>query len=107
MLFDWLPLLKQQRHVLVAIVNGAHLKAHRHLDGQKVHKLHFVQPDLGQDNQELVIADAVVDNLRSRGLIDSNMKFPAATYLLTDKGAEVARKLAGASTAPLTVHNVR
>jgi hypothetical protein len=33
-----------------------------------------------------VIAGAVVDGLVRAGLIESNMKFPAATFLLTDKG---------------------
>ncbi len=111
MLRDWLPLSNEQKRVLRAIVGGAYLKAHRHLDGYKVHKLHFGQSDSAQNVDEHVVADGVVDGLRRRGLIDSNLKFPAATYMLTDHGAKVVQRLLGtmsqSATIPLTVHNVR
>lgn len=36
---------------------------------------------------------ATVQALHERDLIDSNKKFPAATYLLTDKGKEIVTHL--------------
>lgn len=66
--------------VLRALITGSSLKSHRDLDGRKVYRLHAL--DGGQE----VLRKAVVDGLRRRGLIVSNQKFPAATYVLTEKG---------------------
>lgn len=66
--------------VLNAIANGATLKAHRALDGSKIHKLHPLQGDT------VMIPRTVVRMLEQQGWVRSNMKFPAATYLLTEKG---------------------
>lgn len=71
---------------MVAIAEGWTLKSHRYLDGRKVYRLH----PLGEGEAEEV-AWETVEGLRERGLIDSNKKFPAATYLLTDKGREVVK----------------
>lgn len=81
MLRRWLPLSKAEKHLLIALSQGAQLKAHRYLDGHKVHKLYDVE-----SAAEEVVEDQVVDGLLQRGLIYSNMKFPAATYLLTEAG---------------------
>jgi hypothetical protein len=71
-----------QRHILRAMVDGATLKAHRTLDGEKVHRLH---PLSGAPE---VVDARVVESLRELGLIQSNLKFPAATYVLTERGLE-------------------
>lgn len=73
--------------VLSAIGHGATLKAHRTIDGNKVHKLHPLQGDA------VLVPSAVVRTLEQRGWVRSNMKFPAATYLLTDKGRQALLRL--------------
>lgn len=67
-----------QRILLQALRDGATLKVHRDLDGRKDHLLHPLSGDPAPVPAELVGA------LRTRGLIRSNLKFPAATYVLTD-----------------------
>lgn len=83
--------------LLVALLSGAILKAHRALDGTKVHKL-----NCGEQPTQIV-PEHIVRRLERRKFIQSNMKFPAATYLLTAEGAEVARERYGMKTSPLTV----
>jgi hypothetical protein len=73
-------------HVLLAMANQQTLKSHRDIEGHKVYKLHAL------DGAEEIVPPAVVEALSDGGLIDSNKKFPAATYWLTEKG----RRLAGA-----------
>jgi len=73
--------------VLTALANGATLKAHRTLDGSKVHKLHPLQGEV------ILIPATVVRLLEQHGWVRSNMKFPAATYLLTEKGRQVVGQL--------------
>ncbi len=74
----------EQRQVLHAIAAGWTLKSHRYLDGEKIYRLH----SLG--GEEVDVPAPVVENLVRRRLIQSNQKFPAATYLLTEKGVAVA-----------------
>jgi hypothetical protein len=61
------------------MLDGAALKVHRDLDGRKTHLLHPL------DSDPLPVAAELVESLRSLGLIQSNLKFPAATYVLTDR----------------------
>lgn len=82
--------------LLVDLQNGAILKVHRTLDGAKVHKLHRH----GVDATEINIA--IVRYLEKQNLIQSNMKFPAATYLLTEQGAATRQRIDGSSTKSLT-----
>lgn len=86
------------KHVLSALAHGQRLQDHRELDGSKVYKLHALV-----DNTVEVIEPSVVEDLQRQAYIRSNMKFPAATYLLTDKGAAVAATLTAMSTVPLLV----
>ncbi len=69
-----------EAHVLAAIAAGWTLKDHRYLDGRKEYRLHslagVVEP----------VAPEIVQALVEGGMIDSNKKFPAATFWLTDKG---------------------
>jgi len=73
------------KRVVMAIAEGWTLKSHRYLDGSKEYRLH----PLGEGEAETVRWETV-EALRERELIDSNKKFPAATYLLTDRGREIA-----------------
>jgi hypothetical protein len=85
-------LSKTQQRVLVALANGYFLKSHRYLDGAKVHKLHSLA------GSAETIRRTTVEHLCNQGLIDSNKKFPAATYWLTEKGKLVAVALSGQIT---------
>lgn len=91
-------LSEAERHVLLGLAAGWVLKSHRELDGAKQYVLHPI------DEQEpQPVSWETMDRLREAGLIDSNKKFPAATYLLTDQGKEVASHLGnGDDTLPLT-----
>lgn len=86
-------LSRDARSVLAALVNGQHLKSHREVDGAKRYALHDAA-----NATHTPVAVATVDELRDAGLIAGNMKFPAATYLLTTEGEKVAASL---STSPL------
>lgn len=79
-----MELTASEKRVMLAIAEGWTLKSHRYLDGRKEYRLH----PLGEGEAESV-AWETVEKLREQELIDSNKKFPAATYLLTDKGREV------------------
>lgn len=70
--------------LLRALRDGATLKVHRTLDGEKVHRLHPLEGEPVPVDRDLV------DQLVRAGLIVSNMKFPAATYLLTEEGVREA-----------------
>lgn len=85
-------LTEAQRRLLAALGAGASLKSHRYLDGTKACRLH----PLDQPAASEPVAAADVAALERLGLIRSNMKFPAATYLLTAKGEAVRAALEGA-----------
>lgn len=74
-------LLRKQLAVLLAMGEGMTLKSHRYLDGEKVYRLHSLDGETAEG-----VAQMLVEDLRELGLIVGNMKFPAGTYLLTDKG---------------------
>lgn len=83
-----------QRTILAAMQAGDRLKVHRAVDGDKSYRLHRLD-----DNHAWAVASTAVDGLARAGLIESNMKFPAATFLLTDKGRTVAASITGRVTA--------
>ena len=90
--------MPDERRVLRAIAAGWTLKVHRTLDGEKVYQLHPLEDAPIED-----VDGRVVEGLREQGLIDSNKKFPAATYLLTEKGRQAALALGeDAEELPLT-----
>ncbi|HEY3418580.1 MAG TPA: hypothetical protein VGM23_17020 [Armatimonadota bacterium] len=68
------------KRVLVAMAGPCFLKSHRDIEGNKMYKLHPLE------GPEQIVPAGVVDALVEHGLIDSNKKFPAATYWLTEKG---------------------
>ena len=76
----------QQRQLLAAIAAGDSLKVHRTVDGEKVYRL---RPLDGSPEQEIAPKDA--EALLRQGLVESNMKFPAATFLITPKGVQASR----------------
>jgi len=88
----------EEKEVLRALVSGYQLKSHRYLDGQKVYTLH----DTASDATKPIHA-ATVDHLRNLGLIAGNMKFPAATYMLTTEGEDIAASLTKSPLHPLLV----
>jgi hypothetical protein len=75
-----MPLTPAQGELLHALANGLTLKSHRDLEGHKEYRLHSL------DGHSSLVAWEDVEALQSAGLIDSNKKFPAATYWLTDAG---------------------
>jgi hypothetical protein len=86
-MFFFRTLDQRATDLLQALARGATLKAHRDIDGGKVHRLHALNGDVHE------VPAPVVNTLKRRGLIDSNKKFPAATYLLTKRGRQVVTKL--------------
>lgn len=73
-----------QRRILTAMGNQCTLKSHRDIEGNKAYRLHAL------DGSSEEIPAALVQALIDKGLIDSNKKFPASTYWLTELGRRVA-----------------
>ena len=94
-----MKLSKTQQSLLLALVTGATLKSHRYLDGRKIIQLHPL------DGSAITVRWNTVQALIDRGLIDSNKKFPAATFLLTEQGRQVAEGLADTAIKPLSAKN--
>jgi hypothetical protein len=78
-----------QRDLVRAMRDGATLKVHRDLDGHKTLLLHPLAGD------PLPIPADLVESLRGAGFIQSNLKFPAATYVLTDRALDALATLEG------------
>jgi hypothetical protein len=94
-----MTLTAAQQQLLRALATGATLKAHRSLDGEKLYRLH----PLGGESQE--VPATAVTGLETLRLLHSNQKFPAATFLLTDGGRQVAAALTGSEVKPLGARN--
>ena len=62
------------------MAQGSTLKSHRDLEGRKEYRLHTLA------GQSTSVTWEDVEALQSAGLIDSNKKFPSATYWLTGSG---------------------
>jgi len=71
-----------ERAILAAMRHGSLLRSHRDMDGQKLFRLHSAEGPLERVDAE------DVHHLRQLGLIDSNKKFPVATFWLTDKARQ-------------------
>ncbi len=82
-----MALSRSEKRLLRALARGSLLKAHRDMDGAKTFLLH---PLTGPAE---VVQKKAVDALLRQGLISSNQKFPAATFLLTEKGRLMAAAL--------------
>lgn len=85
-----------EQAVLRGLVSGQQLKSHRDVDGGKEYRLHDTAT-----GQSAPVAVAVVERLRDAGLIVGNMKFPAATYLLTAAGEAAAATLTDKPLRPV------
>ncbi len=95
-----IKLASEHKKVLQSLANGSTLKAHRTLEGEKVYKLHLL------DEVEPEIVDPkIAEYLLRYQLIASNMKFPAAVYLLTDQGMALAATWGALTTHPLTTRH--
>lgn len=81
------------------MATGWTLKVHRYLDGRKLYKLHPL------DGEPETVRRTTVERLQDEGLIDSNKKFPVATYLLTERGKQVVAALDELPQLPLTATN--
>ncbi|MBL8046052.1 MAG: hypothetical protein JNL09_05900 [Anaerolineales bacterium] len=79
-----MKLTAEHLRLLKAIAAGHTLKAHRDIEGHKEFRLHFID---GRPPETL--ERHWVDKLAEAGLIDSNKKFPAATFWLTEKGHSI------------------
>lgn len=82
-----------EHQLLEVMAEGAALKSHRDVEGHKIYLLHR----LGAGSPSPISA-TVVETLYRQGLIESNQKFPVATYLLTDRGKKEVRPI---SLAPI------
>jgi hypothetical protein len=81
----------EAEQVIRLLAAGGTLKAHRSVDGEKVARLHPLS------GPSVDVSPAAMNQLKQNRLLDSNMKFPAATYLLTQKGKDLAAKLIGSN----------
>ncbi len=90
----------KQRALLTALLDGCTLKVHRTVDGEKIYRLHASDGASAEP-----ILNYVVTALEKQGLIVSNMKFPAATYLLTDRGAQLAASFTQTASLPAGPRN--
>lgn len=75
-----MALSREAIQIFHAVGQGATIKVHRTLDGAKRHKIHPLQADAFE------VSAAAVHALEKRGWLRSNLKFPVATYLLTEQG---------------------
>jgi uncharacterized protein YjhX (UPF0386 family) len=89
-------LMVEQERLLVALAGGATLKVQRTMDGAKVYRLFPLDSAVVEE-----IQPAVVEPLQRQRLIESNMKFPAAVFLLTERGAAAVAGLAEIKTLPV------
>ncbi len=85
--------------VLRELTQGSTLKTHREMDGRKTCRLHQLT------GPAIAVDWAAVARLKERGLIDSNKKFPVATYLLTEQGRRLAELLFNQPVRPLSAQN--
>jgi hypothetical protein len=99
-MFAWLArfyrLPQDQRQILGTMHQGWTLKSHRYLDGAKIYRLHAL------NGEGLNVPASAVAALQQRRLIQSNQKFPAATFLLTEKGRAVAGRVDSNQAEPLS-----
>lgn len=87
-------LSQAQKKLLTDLQHGSQLKIVRTADGAKQYRL--FTPDA---SSAATVAAAVVAPMERTGLLASNMKFPAAAMLLTDKGAAAAAAISGQPVA--------
>ena len=77
-----------QAHILKAVATGIQLRDHRDIEGGKLFQLHALDGSVIE-----TVSANIVHELVDLGLIDSNKKFPSATYWLSSAGKRVAESL--------------
>jgi hypothetical protein len=85
-------LTEPQLDLLRKMSSGYLLRDHRDIDGAKSYTLHAM------DNSVESVSVETIEALIDAGLIDSNKKFPSATYWLTQDGS--TRALIGYPSVP-------
>lgn len=94
----WRPLSRlsnQEKTILVQMIVGWSLKSHRDIEGNKQFILHSLAGEKRDVDGE------TVHKLRRKRFIETNHKFPAATFLLTEKGRKAAGKLTESPSTPV------
>jgi len=94
-----MKLFAAQAHVLHTLASGCALKSHRHLDERKEYRLHPL------DVASVDVSADVMTFLKYHGLIESNKKFPVASYVLTQKGKTHAAQKDFAGLSSVTHFN--
>ena len=92
---DLRALSEPQRRLLAQIAGGARLKDHRDIEGGKRYTLTV------DTAKPVEVRAGLIEALVAHGLIDSNKKFPSATYWLTDAGKRVTAGMAADRHGPL------
>ena len=85
---DWVNghwLSAESGTLLIALYQGEQLRSHPDLEGNKGYWLH-------SGEKKIVVARPLVLRLRDQQLIETNQKFPLATYFLTNLGKQVAEE---------------
>lgn len=77
---------RTQWEVLNGLGNGWVLKSRRELNGKKEFVLQTPNGERKRINPKAIYI------LRKKGLVDSNKKFPVATFYLTDLGREILQE---------------
>lgn len=85
---DGVWLSAEQQKTLIAIHQGIALRSQRDIEGKKIYELR------GESSVEPVALKTVL-GLRKKGLVETNHKFPSATFLLTTHGEQIAAQLTG------------
>ena len=85
----------QQAEILHAMITGSSLKSQRDIAGQKTYYTVSLEGDM------VTVDKGQVELLKRQGLIVGNHKFPGATYLLTDKGRNIAVTLTQSAYQPI------
>ncbi len=97
---DGVWLTVEQQSVLVAVFTGAALRSHRDLEGNKRYALHRDEQEVGEIGRKTILS------LRDKRLLETNHKFPSATFLLTTRGNKIAAQLSdSAGTNPLSARD--
>ena len=86
-------LSRRELGLLRSLAEGHTLKAHRDIEGNKVYRLRRTDGRVEEVPAELV------QHLVERHLLDSNKKFPAATFYLTDRAVEAITTASAAISA--------
>ena len=87
----WLP--EEQQQTLTAVYSGLALRSQRDIEGNKRYELR-------SESAAQPVSRETVLGLRKKRLIETNHKFPSATFLLTTAGEQIAARLAGQNDAP-------